>query len=438
MNHLNCFFPYRGKKDHWEDTLTRAFFIILKYVPLAQQAFVDVIREQQGNFGREHVLPSFSAENMAFDVDCQTASIQNDEGILLSVFITNNHVQYNDSVEPVERNPVYDGVVSLGENITIIIESKPSANNLWRNQLNPSNRSLEGKDIDPVGHPICLTWQSILDRFNTLISKGLLNFAEKMLFKDFFEFINSSPRFSALKTHRNFHVCGSNKRLLDMRCRDILELLGNVKYHRGWKSYLECRGVCRMFALEAYPEQEPTEIVLELYPGNNIGAARPLYERLDLDCLNSCLSQGWEISPHLHLSDSFRQFFWANSTISLVDFIKYWKSNSSKIRQYSRDDFEGLHKELLQTGMIDKNDYKALEDSLMNSGRNIARVIPGLSIHYRWPLTEAKNMDNSSIFDAQVRDHIQEILQCWQQFITDIVQATPADIFEGEENRGSG
>ena len=438
MNHLNYFYPYRGKKDHWEDTLTRAFFIILKHIPLAQQAFIDIIREQQGNFKREHILPSFSAENTTFNVDCQTASIQNDEGILLSVFITNNQVKYDDPVKSVERNPVYDGVVSFGENITIIIESKPSANNLWRGQLNPAKSSLDGKDIDPVGCPICLTWQGVLDRFNTLISKDLPNYAEKMLFQDFFEFIDSSDRYSALKTHRNFHVCGLNKRLLDMRCQDLLGQLGNVKSHRGWKSYLECRGICRMFALEASPEKEPTEIVLELYPGNNIGAARPLYERLDLNRLLSCLSQGWKIGPHFHLSDSFKQFFWANSAISLVDFIKYWKSNIAKIRQYTRDDFEVLRRELLQTGMINNSDYEDLDNSLINSGRNIARVIPGLSIHYSWPLDEAIKMDSSSKFEAKVKDRIQEILQCWQQSIDDIVQATPAGILEGEENGGSG
>ena len=57
MNHLNYFNPYQRKKAHYEDQLTRAFMVVLKYVPLAQEAFLNAVRDKQS---KEPFVPSIT------------------------------------------------------------------------------------------------------------------------------------------------------------------------------------------------------------------------------------------------------------------------------------------------------------------------------------------------------------------------------------------
>ena len=42
MDRLNYFAPYESKKSWHEDQLTRAFLVVLRYVPMAQAVFLEV------------------------------------------------------------------------------------------------------------------------------------------------------------------------------------------------------------------------------------------------------------------------------------------------------------------------------------------------------------------------------------------------------------
>lgn len=429
MDHLNYCVPYQDKRDYWEDPLTRAFLLIIKYVPAVQQLFIDLIREKQGAFETLHQLPSYASAGTELRVDCQTSTFQNDDGILISVFITDESVEFIDPVTVADRNrAVYDGILYLGDNITVIIENKPSAGALRRDQLNPSKESLEGKDIKPVGHPICLTWAEILDRINILERKDIFSFAEKQIIKDFSQFIDNSPRFSNLKPYKTFAVCGNNDNLLNKRCRNILEQLGEVKHHPGWGDYLEFRGnICRKVTLRALSVKASEGILLQFMPGNTVPLAKQMLEQVDIDKLKKREADNWEIYPNFHFADSFRQFFWSKTSMDVWKYLDYWKEHPEYIHQYGREEFERLRKEFLQVNMLSQDEYYKLDDSFINSNRTVLRIIPGLTLDYIWPLEEAIEMDRAGQFHEEVETKIRQIFECWNQEYESIVLATKAD-----------
>ena len=421
MNHLNYFFPYENKRGDWEDTLTRAFLIVLKYIPLAQQMFVDLIREKQINFTNDQHLPSYASEGMSFEQDCQTKCIRIEEGMLISVVITNHELSFKDDIHPSQREAVYDGIVYLGEQICIIIEHKPSASDIWPDQLNPSKSSLKDKNIQLVGHPLCLTWQNIFERLNSLIKRDLFNSTEKRMINDFFEFIDHFPRFKNLKPYTTLQVCKTDYNLLNKRCINLLEDLGKVEYHPGWKDALQCNGIVRKVALDAQKAIDRDVISMEVHPGSNTADARLLYQDLDRERVRRVRQNGWRIIPGFKISDSFRQFFWAECSMDIEDYLNYWHQHQSDIGRYKRDQFSGLLEKMLTQEMISKDEYKELESSLINSGRNVANVIPGISCFYNWPLGQAVQLDNQGEFSAEIKKQLQIIFSCWDQTLDSIL-----------------
>lgn len=95
-NHLNFFYPYESKKPWHEDQLTRAFLVVLTYVPLAQSAFIEQIREAQRDqeVDRENLVPAYHTQKYGIRlIETQVNKVTPDEGEdgaerLLSLLIT--------------------------------------------------------------------------------------------------------------------------------------------------------------------------------------------------------------------------------------------------------------------------------------------------------------------------------------------------------------
>ena len=61
MERLNYFAPYQSKSPHEEDQLTRAFLVVLRYIPLVRANFIDILRQLSIEAGNENRIPDFLA-----------------------------------------------------------------------------------------------------------------------------------------------------------------------------------------------------------------------------------------------------------------------------------------------------------------------------------------------------------------------------------------
>jgi len=206
-----------------------------------------------------------------------------------------------------------------------------------------------------------------------------------------------------------------------------MEELGEVSFHRDWKHYLKCKNTatCRMVALSASQESTTRSIILEFHPGASVPQAEALLANVKIEALKTYEKDKWEISTNFHFADSRRQFFFATSSLDVWQYLKHWEDYKEQKRQFKRseDDFIGLLDYYHQTDLISDRDRKELNELLLNSGRNVLRVIPGLSLYYSWKLEDAVAIDaTKEAFATVVKEKIEEIFSCWGQSMNTIVQ----------------
>ena len=139
MDHANLFNPFSSLPPEHENRLTWAFLLALKYDPLLQNFFRELV---------ESKLPLKARDLSNFwhpaRVATQTKWIDPSTIHLVSVLLTDDTIQ-DVQVEWSDRDAVYDGVIEFPGGLTFIVENKPSSGNVWANQLSPSRMLIFGE-----------------------------------------------------------------------------------------------------------------------------------------------------------------------------------------------------------------------------------------------------------------------------------------------------
>jgi hypothetical protein len=410
MSHLNYFIPYNSKEAHHEDQLSRAFLVVLRYIPMARAIFVEMIRRKQAD---KPLLPSISEPDFYIedgDYRTQVTEIEKDTGYLLSVFITDEKIDATIPVSNRNQAARYDGVI-YAPNWTIIIENKPY-DNYWEKQLSPNLK--EKQDIQIIPTAINLTWKDIIERLASLIIHDQVNGAEKYVLQDFFGLIDI--HFSHLNPYNRFSICKKNIGLLERKCILILKEIGEVFPHKGGKYYLGCEGGIAQ-EIVMYPEKTDNEIsiYLYLYPGDTQFQAKRFYAEVKREEFLSLAEKGWAINPHLHFFHIQKHLHWAKTEISYDEYFDYWKNNQDKIRQYKRNELTTVFKSLLDNKLICQGDIKELQSHFLDKDRQFMNICPGFKIYYKWSLQDAIKLDEKKRFTDEVKDKIKQSMSSWGQ-----------------------
>ncbi|WP_151738858.1 hypothetical protein [Acinetobacter junii] len=181
MDRLNCFNAYNNKELHHEDQLTRAYLILLKYSFHTFSAFLSYV--QQENINDEHkinFLNLLEDENWNFETQRSNPNIHTN--LLGSILMTDQNLEKHDLIQSSNRNARYDGLITFGTQLTLIIENKPRSQHVWNEQLNPSKENLD-EIIVIMPKPIILEWKQVVKHLNSLYKLETVNGAEKMMIR---------------------------------------------------------------------------------------------------------------------------------------------------------------------------------------------------------------------------------------------------------------
>jgi hypothetical protein len=439
MNHLNFFHPYERKKSWHEDALTRAFLVVLKYVPMAQTMFLDMVRQAQIARGSKYVLPPVSAAGSRFtgEPETQVAKLNAlDEGVLISVLLSGDpwnrdlEVQWDD-----ERKAVYDGVLYCGDDYILTIENKPEADSYSGHQLHPATSSCPsgaGIQVDPCY--VNLTWKDILRRLSTLEQDGLVSSVSLQLLNDFLEFIDSTERLAMLNPFDEFSLCKDRIGLLMKRCRAVMtRIAGEVFPHRGWRDHMRFDGIARRVGL--YPvrlTEDKADWVIEtaLHPADTVAQARTFYQDLDPATLHQLVDHGWHVRPRLHFSHINKNLVWTTIDVEELDrYIAYWRDHPDEIGRVYRgdDDFAAFSGKMLTLGFMDhEEDGETFAKNFPQTQRQFLNVCPGVEFKYQWTARDACELDSKEQFVANVRKKLQAAFNTWGQ--TDSLEPKPENL----------
>ena len=192
MNRLNYFNPYDSKAGSHEDQLTRAYFVLLKHSSHAFFTFIEYGRSKHKISGKEKPITIIDFLEQGWDFETQKGNPVINTNYLLSILITDSQIETTDSsVQSSERNARYDGIITFGSNLTMVIENKPRSGNVWFGQLNPSRQNLaEGTIV--YSNPIVLEWKEIIKQLNHLLSVPTISGYEKIMIEDFLSYVDDS------------------------------------------------------------------------------------------------------------------------------------------------------------------------------------------------------------------------------------------------------
>lgn len=415
-NYLNVFNSFKSKSNYHEDELTRTFLSILKNIPIIQAMFIDMIRDEMIEKKCEEIIPSITKQDS--QISYISTQISNTNSIfssingrrVVSIVISDDKLYTDIKVVNSERSARYDGVIIYDPSWVLIVENKPSAKNIWPEQLNPNiNSNLE--DVEIEQEVISLSWRVLLENLGKLINKGALVGLEKTLVEDFLQFVDM--QFPQLNSYTNLALCKDNKYLLEKRCIAIMEEIniGEVKYHRGGSYHIQIDNYSvRQIALSPKFNGDDWEIMLHIYPGDSMSQARTLYNSININKLLDMIDENCTIQPNMHFAFRASNLLWTEVGLSTKDYIEYWTKDENTLKQIQRSDFKEYFCNLNQDGILSELDLDIIDDKIMSKGYPNLNICPGIAIKYKWSKEESINLDMKSKFSETIKSKIKEIM----------------------------
>lgn len=404
-NHLNAFEPYVSKPAHHEDALTRGFLLVLRGVPVAHAAWLELVHRAHRAAGGDGVPPFHELGTPS--VQMQTAHLDDEVDRVVSVVQTDEVYFKDGDVVASKRRQVLDGVVAYAQGLAIVVENKPRREDIWDGQLDinlPPDVTLDRKAA-------CVTWKDIVSAWGGLLEAGHLGSAESVLLGDFLAYVED--HFPLLSPYSTVGQCGENVERLKRRCRTLLqEIAGEdrVAYHRGWSWFIRLEGnqSAKQIGMIPMRGSEGISLSIEFCPGDTMLQARRLYTTCDLGEILALEGQGWTIRPNQHVSHMTLNLLWTHTTVSTKDYWRFWAANQDLLEQVPRARFEEMFARFVKEGLATEADRAAYDAKVIATKRQSYNLCPGLVM--RW----AKSLDDAAVLDrrGQLVSELRSAIEC--------------------------
>ncbi|KXX70864.1 hypothetical protein [Flammeovirga sp. SJP92] len=412
MDRLNYFNPYQSKGINHEDQLTRAYLVLLKYSGHAFSTFFEYCRINHCTSEDEKSISLIENLEYGWDIQTQKSNPDISTSTLLSILITDSQSALRDKdIKSSERNAIYDGIITFGSNLTLIIENKPRSKNVWFDQLNPSRQNLS-EETSVYTNPSILEWKEIIKQLNYLLSIPTLSGNEKIMIEDFLSFIDTN--FPYLNPYDKFHQCKGNKELINRRIKNVLESIVHdesmIEYHRGWGFYIKSKyNEIKKIGLIQKSSDNDWHLELSLFFGDTQSQAKSFFS--SFSNITPQIDNEWYIRPNFHVSFRNSNLVWFKST-DYSQYIDYWKNNIDKISQQKRDNVKTYISELEKQEIIILNEekYSELEEKFYETAMSTLNMCPGLGMIYKLSSQKVEELDKNEMLKSTLIKRIKQAL----------------------------
>jgi hypothetical protein len=401
LRHMNAFVSYERRAHAHEDNLTRAFLLVLRGVPVAHAAWLDLVDHSHRDRGGSGVprLHGMAAPRFV----TQTAAVPEGVRRIISLIQTDEDVFRGEDLTASERRQVLDGVVTYDE-FAIVIENKPSHRNIWPDQL----RVNVPPGVEHDSKAACVAWKDIVLAWARLLEARHLGPAETVLLGDFLDYVETF--FPRLRPYSKVALCGRDLDRLERRCVELLKSIAPAAYrhHRRWGPTLRLdAGQCALM-VGCFPRARGTEVdlVVEYDPGDTTAQARLLYERTDVERVLALRAHGWQLTPNFHLAHMTTNLVHTKVGLPVEPYWASCATQPSWLRLWRRNEHERLFDVLLAEGLAAASDRSEFDRQITRTNRDKINVCPGLSVQWRIPVEDAAVLDMRGQLDGRVREVI--------------------------------
>ena len=401
---LNFFEPYERLSPGHENQLTRALLVVLRYCPIAHQAWLSLI--DPGSQLHKLPHPTFSTQCALILAKPTDESIRG-----ISVLCTADAPEVATGVMESERVQVLDGIVRYDNDLVIVMESK----------LDGPVHDLQARYINLHEQPVhfddnvcSISWRDILSAFEDLADekRALTGGAERIILLDFLEFVDRN--FQRLGPFNTLHSCAGEPSRIKRRLRAIIEeatggeavgddgitLPGRHRHHAVISAHISYAW-------------ENKEVQLRMFPADTLEQARIFYKRPKApERVLALESQGWSVSPNFHFGFMAKGLSWTKATASVAEYMRHWQRYIGETRQVDRADWPTFWDRLVSLGFAEKADRELFDRDFTHTKRNPATPRPGIRCSFVWPFEEAERLDTqkSPQFGAAIKQRVNELL----------------------------
>lgn len=413
MNRLNYFNPYQSKQGSHEDQLTRAYLVLLKHSSHAFFTFMEYCKSKHVTANDEKPISVIEFLEQGWEIETQKGNPEINTNYLLSVLITDSHIASEESsIKVSERNARYDGVITFGTNLTIIIENKPRSSNVWFGELEPSRQNLS-EDTIIYSHYAELEWKEIIKQLTHLLKIPTVSGYEKIIIDDFLSYVDEN--FPYLNPYDSFHLCKGNPELIIRRTENILKSIsldeGNVKHQSGWGYYILTNyPQIQMIGLILEQDEKGWHLELCLYFGDSQRQAISFFN--SSPTIDHLVNTKWIIKPHFHVA--FRNSNLAKfQSDDINHYLDFWKLNVERICQQRRDEVPQYFKWLTDERVISftEDDRLTLTKKFYNTAMQRLNICPGFSLIYQFTSLEVEELDKTDKLKKLISEKIKEGLK---------------------------
>jgi hypothetical protein len=405
---LNFFEPYESLLPSHENQLTRALLVVLRYCPIAHQAWLSLIDPGKQLLALPH--PTFSTQRaQILQENCGKPTDEPISGI--SVICAADAPAAASEVVQSDRGQVLDGIIRYENDLVIVLESK----------LDGPVTSLQATNINLHGQPVrfeenvhAISWRQILLVFDAFANeeRGLTAGAERIILQDFLTFVDRNfPRLGPFNLLRS--CAGDPSRLL-RRLRAIIDeaQIGGQPTGDSSRVGIILPGQ-HLTVISAYLVYENGQVVLKMFPADTLEQAREFYGRPKAPQQVSALhSKGWTISPNFHFGYMAKGLCWtkAKASVSVDDYMRYWQNHIRQTRQLDRPDWPTFWNELVKLGFAQKADREQFDNNFTHAKRQFASPRPSIYCGFAWSLGDAEALDSQKKLGATIKERINELL----------------------------
>lgn len=415
--HTNYFFPYKSDAQQ-ENSLTRAFFSLVRLVPPAGYAFYSMLHQRAEGLELAHPL---ELEDLNYQVQIQQQKLP-ESFKYVSVLLSNDVQNLTEEIKPVERNAQYDAVFSVDQTC-FFIENKPF-NNIGNWQLCPSVQDIHSEESEVAPKAINLTWKEIITTLNKLAESSQVSDTQKQLLEDFFTFVDTM--FVDLNPFDRLDRCKSEhlvQRRLEKILREVAAEPESVLWHQGWANAIPTPSYpfIGKIGIPLNFDNEKDYFRITLIFADTVAQARPFYKdgTLELQNLLKFNKNRWNIGANFHLGFMQANYcFMATPEDQTAAYLEYWQNNPIKqinAREENPNVFEVLDnylEELQKNDLIIYNE-KARENVFYEFGgdkkRKKASVRPGFYAHKIFSREEAERLDREGKLPHLIQEEVREL-----------------------------
>lgn len=413
MSHLNYFLPYNKGTDHHEDHLTRAFLVLLKHSNTVMQHFYSYVFH---HLKSDSIKPLHETTLAEINFATQIGSLP-EADTYLSVLITNDKLSINQQIVPVDRTPIYDGVIDFNGELVFFIETKPNKDNVWEQQLCPATKDIS-QDAELIKEPAILEWKEIINFLHRINESNSTSHHDKVLISDFFELINLN--FDYLNPFNDFSKCHSAY-LASKRIEQILrEIAFNpdmVKHHSGWGYFIELEfPEIRKIALLQHNDEKGnwTGLTVAADFGSTVSQARQFYTNIQSSKIIQDLTE-FDAYCNLHLAFKNQNLVFLKSPDNcFAKYFDYWKSDVwGNFGGIPKDKLnENYLNEYVDEGILIYNQDKQDEvtNVILKKGYTRINICPAIYVEHFISREEAIKLDKDGKFISYITTRMKEVL----------------------------